>query len=336
MRKKVGLIGNRGNGELIGGQITKTGEVFEYLKNQYGDINEINVYGKKKCILIINVIKVMSRSNNVVIILATPGYFKILPFVIFLKKIFSCTVHEIVIGGVRHEYLKTDVKKLWLEKRIDYIYLESTHLVNMYKNIGFSNCVYLPNFKNFNSIKIKPRKSPQRLIKLCTFSRIDKNKGIDTAVEIILNLNKYCMEKKFLLDIYGPIDEKYQDEFKKIISCSNVTYMGVVNTKASQDTLCKYDILLFPTHWKAEGFPSTFIDAMSAGLPIIASDKDNFKDVIVNGVNGYLVEEYDIEMYCKFIIELVSDEKIFIQFKRNSLKMAEKYKTRNVLSKLVI
>jgi glycosyltransferase involved in cell wall biosynthesis len=47
---------------------------------------------------------------------------------------------------------------------------------------------------------------------------------------------------------------------------------------------------LFPTYWKKKGFPGVIIDAIVAGLPVIATDWNMNTEIIEDGVNGFIIE----------------------------------------------
>ncbi|HET7313111.1 glycosyltransferase family 4 protein [Salinisphaera sp.] len=57
------------------------------------------------------------------------------------------------------------------------------------------------------------------------------------------------------------------------------------------DHLAAFDIFVFPS--RHEGLGSTLLDAMQAGLPIVASDVDGIPEIIEHEVNGLLVPPGD-------------------------------------------
>ena len=66
------------------------------------------------------------------------------------------------------------------------------------------------------------------------------------------------------------------------------------------------DLLLFPSNY-GEGVPTVILEALSTGLPTIASDISGCKEVIKNDFNGYLIEISDIEKWCHKIIYLIEN-----------------------------
>ena len=86
-----------------------------------------------------------------------------------------------------------------------------------------------------------------------------------------------------------------------------------------------YYMLLFPTHWNGEGMPGTIIDALSAGLPIIARRWEFCDDMIDDMYTG-LVYEFDqpekLEEKIKFA---VMNPNVIANMKRKCLDKAPEY-----------
>ena len=57
-----------------------------------------------------------------------------------------------------------------------------------------------------------------------------------------------------------------------------------------------------------EGFPYTILEAMGAGLPIIATKTGSVPNMITDGVNGMLIESRDSAKLAKVISNLIKDE----------------------------
>ena len=84
-------------------------------------------------------------------------------------------------------------------------------------------------------------------------------------------------------------------------------YKGVLQPEEVLTTLRKYDVLIFPTHYEGEGCPGILVEALSVGLPIIASNWKYNEEFVENGVNGFLCEVFDVESYVESIIALAMD-----------------------------
>ena len=109
----------------------------------------------------------------------------------------------------------------------------------------------------------------------------------------------------------NPIDYENPFNIHNDISASkyseNYKYLGVVSGKKKLDLLKKTNILVLPSY--SEGFSRSILEAMSLGKPIICTPVGAHKDVISDGVNGYVVKTGDYKMISKKIIEILENPK---------------------------
>jgi glycosyltransferase involved in cell wall biosynthesis len=65
-------------------------------------------------------------------------------------------------------------------------------------------------------------------------------------------------------------------------------------------------VVLFPS--KREGLPMSGIEAMSMGVPVVASRVPGWTDVVTDGVEGFLVDDGDIDGYVAAVTRLAVDD----------------------------
>lgn len=100
-----------------------------------------------------------------------------------------------------------------------------------------------------------------------------------------------------------------------------VDFVGLVKDKDELfNYLRKSHILVFPTH--SEGLPRTIIEAMSQGLPCLASPVDGVPELLDD---EYLIDYKDIEGYAAKMVELFSDWNAMIQAGSDNYNRAKKY-----------
>ncbi|MFA5283688.1 MAG: glycosyltransferase [Bacilli bacterium] len=74
-----------------------------------------------------------------------------------------------------------------------------------------------------------------------------------------------------------------------------------------------------------EGAPIVILEAMSYGLPIIASDVNGVSDFVKEGVNGYLFKCKDLYAASNFMEKIIHDESISNRLSLNSLDLIKNF-----------
>jgi glycosyltransferase involved in cell wall biosynthesis len=75
----------------------------------------------------------------------------------------------------------------------------------------------------------------------------------------------------------------------------------------------------------SEGLPQTMLEAMSYGLPVIATKVGGIPDVIEHAKTGFLIEPGNSEEIKKYIEILLEDEKLCEEMRDNCLREIQKY-----------
>lgn len=311
--KKVVVVGHldwRGNSMI--GAVVKARNIYDELKNQLGDkqVDNVDIYNWKsrKGQVIQALLGAFARSKNIVIVCSDTSKPLMQAFSV-LKKIFHNKILYCVVGGDIAELLAQNSEQIATLSCIDTFFVETLDCVESLKKLGIRNVELLRNFKcikPLNQKDIKQRKN-EELLAFCTFSRVIEQKGIGDAVRAISAVNQEYECRICKIDIYGPIDETYEDEFKKLIKNYDcATYCGVIESNKSVETLKRYYCLLFPTKYQTEGIPGTIVDGFAAGLPVICSDWVRCRQIVTDGVNGIVYpfgDEKQLKEKIKFSIE---------------------------------
>lgn len=342
-QRQVSVIGHFAFGKnYLDGQTVKTKIVTDELCKQLGNENvlKIDTHGGKITLLKapFQALKALKKCRNVVILPAHNGLRVYAPLLTFFRRFFKKRkLHYVVIGGWLPEFLqkrKQLAKKL---KRFDGIYVETNTMKNALEKQGFTNIFVMPNCKNLQILV------PDELVysngepyKLCAFSRVMKEKGIEDAVKAVKQANEEFGRTVYTLDIYGQVDPnqtQWFEDLKKTFP-EYIKYCGVVDYDKSVEVLKNYFALLFPTHFYTEGIPGTIIDAYAAGIPVIASKWESFSDIINDDTGiGY---DFDSEnALAEILLQVANTPEILLNEKPQCLTEAERYRTENVVKVLI-
>lgn len=124
-----------------------------------------------------------------------------------------------------------------------------------------------------------------------------------SAMELLLPLLPASNDVR--LHIFG--DGEQRGEIEQQIERRRLTDRVVLHGLAprAQDALAQIDLLVLPS--QAEGFGLVLIEAMAAGVPVIATDAPGIRDVVRHGGNGLLVPIGAPAALARAIVRLNSD-----------------------------
>lgn len=340
---KVCVIGHFGFGEeLLNGQTVKTKIITKELKKQFGtdEISVIDTHGGKKEIfkLIFNIHQAIKKSKNIIMMPAQNGVQFFSPLLYFCNYFYHKRIHYVVIGGWLPELLE---KKTWLKKYLKKfygIYVETNTMKLALEKQGFKNIYIMANCKELHILKDNELIfSYAEPYKLCTFSRVMKQKGIEDAIEAVIQVNNKMGKVIFSLDIYGQIDSEQIEWFKDTMKNvpTYINYCGEVPFDKSTDVLRDYFALLFPTYYFGEGFAGTLIDALAVGIPVVASDWRYNPDIVKENKTGYIFKTKDLQDFQSKLMELYKEKEFWIHNKKSILSTANEYLPCNVIKTLL-
>lgn len=90
----------------------------------------------------------------------------------------------------------------------------------------------------------------------------------------------------------------YQYNFKKIFAKSKkyISYKGILEPINNNiyENLSNYDLMIFPTFCKEEGFAGAILDSFISGVPVFASDWKYNSEIIKENITGKLFVSKDI------------------------------------------
>ena len=336
--KRVCIIGHFGHGEnLLNGQTVKTKIVTKEIVKELGkkEVSCIDTHGGVEALMsaFCQALTALKYHKNIIIMPAENGLRIFAPLLVLLNLLFNRKLHYVVIGGWLPEFLKKRKKLTKALMSFDGIYVETNTMRKALEAQGFNNVYVMPNFKDLKILKeselVYHHTEPYRL---CTFSRVMKEKGIEDAVNSVKTVNEQAGRTVYTLDIYGQVDSAQTEWFNELKSTFPlyIKYGELVPFDKSVEVLKNYFALLFPTYYEGEGFAGTLLDAMAAGVPVIASDW-RYNPEIVNEKTGYVYPVHDNHAFVTTLISVGNNPDLLLSKKSDCLKEAEKYRAENVI-----
>lgn len=342
-KKKIGLVGYLGYATLnpiIGGQMSKTRGILQELEHSYpNQIVSVDTSNWKKEIapLIAQCFRVVKQCDVVIIMPNKNGIKFVLPFFSFFKNTGKYSLAYPIVGGwltgllKKHHYLARAIRK------VDYLLPETRQLrdeLSKFTNVPMDVMSIFSTRAPMKKEDIEL--DPAEPFTFCTFSRVTPAKGIDDAIVAISKVNK---EKKHImckLDVWGPIEIGFADHYQKLFNeyCDFVSYKGTLSSDEGLEKLSQYFMLLFPTYYAGEGFPTTVCESMMAGLPVIASNWRFNNELVEDGKTGYLVEVHNTEDLVERILFAVEHTEEVKKMKLQCIEECKRFIPEHVMQNL--
>ena len=163
------------------------------------------------------------------------------------------------------------------------------------------NCVddeYLLNDEEFiEKINTISQRKIKHILYLSNFIR---SKGFPEVLEMAKIEKERGGEKRFHFDFAGKFFQKSEEEFFWNYVKNNgledyVTYHGIVSGDKKRKLLELCDIFCLLTTYPNEGQPISILEAMGNGMVVITTNHAGIPDLVVDGVNGIVVDKYNID-----------------------------------------
>ena len=141
-------------------------------------------------------------------------------------------------------------------------------------------------------------------------SNLIRSKGIYLFLECLQTLQRNQVDFKAI--IIGAEGDVSISEVKDFIMNNGLgkktEVMGPLYGEEKQRVMLRSDMLVFPSFYENEAFPLTILEAMRAGMTVIASNNGAIPEIVDNGVTGYVVPIREVDEMTRKIKFLCENE----------------------------
>lgn len=306
------------NAQPTGGEEAKNQQIVAFIKKNNLAATIIDTHHWKKRILplFFKILKAVlfAKNKNIYISLSHFSTLKLIRFFNALKISKRNNVHYFVVGGEFHNWLAENKIYIGAFKSLKGIYPESFTMVNTLNELGLTNALRIPNFKSIPQVTVNKTYNKLNFVFL---SRISPTKGADLIIEAVNILNTKGLSEDYDVSFYGnfhdSVDNNYKSVFlDKIKPLNNANYKGFLklNEFKNFNILAQYNVMLFPTYWKGEGYPGVLIDAFIAHLPVIASEWNHNKEIVKHNDNGLIIAPKNADALAIAMEDLIKNKSL--------------------------
>ena len=270
-----------------------------------------------------------------------------------LKKYIKKLDTDIIISS-RIEFSKLIKRRDTLNISQEHSYINSKKYINKVKKY----------FKNIDKIVVMTKKAKEDYEKWLKYSNskakvydipnmLEESKVDNFAKfnnKTLISVGRLEKEKDFLtlLDVFKIINEKYSDVKLKIVGeglqrreieekieklnlNNKVILTGRISSQEVQEQMSASSVFVLTS--LCESFSLVLCEAMEIGLPCVSFNIDvGPKEIIQNGINGYLIDNRDVNDMASCIENLLIDENKWNNISNNSIESVKKYYSKNVVN----
>jgi len=250
-----------------GNSKTKAQKLISVKSEHYqGDYSEVHEYN--------NIAQAFKRADNFDIIHCAVEHKSL----IFAELVKTPSLHSVRYG----EFFKQE-KDLFKEYRnLNYVGI-SKSLKRILPFINWRDFIY--NGIDYQDFKQSKKEGDYLLF----LARVSPQKGIDIAIKVAKKL-------KMKLIIAGKIsltDKAFlEKEFYPYVDGKQIIYLGEVLGEKKKKLLSQAYCLIQPNR-VVEAFGNSILEAMASATPVVVYNQGAFKELIINGKNGYVVDSFE-------------------------------------------
>jgi glycosyltransferase involved in cell wall biosynthesis len=237
---------------------------------------------------------------------------------------------------------KYDLAPAYQKKMIDFLFRKADLVGCLTRNwqllyqkkFGLSNTVVIPNMIHPPDFEASSRIIPTQgqPVQLAFLGLIHEKKGIFEMVQMVAD-NKAEFTGKLIIHIggIGKVDELNELIIRNGLE-DIVKFRGWFGESNKATLYKEVDAFILPSH--NEGLPVVILEAMSYGLPIIATRVGGIPEIMEHEVNGFLFEKGDVVAMKTAIRAYINNHDLMRTHGRNSLELVKNYFPGQVLPQI--
>lgn len=149
-----------------------------------------------------------------------------------------------------------------------------------------------------------------------------KRKGIEEFVSCYIKLKKTFRALKGYVIGEGPYEIKqYYTTIARNAECSDdLIFTGQIEHQEMVEIFTQGGVFCLTSH--VEASPNALMEAMAAGLPVVAMNVGDLQYRVENSVSGFIVSRNSVEDMINSVVRLLSDESLYLSFGKRGREIA--------------
>lgn len=215
---------------------------------------------------------------------------------------YKCSVKFLCDGIITNTYTIKEEYEKFLPVEKDFIKVIFNGVESVQNNV-----------KGFDYLNYVPENAKNPLVILST-GRLARQKGFEYLIEAAGRIIKQHPNVFFFLAGKGKVEAELKSQIRNLGIEKNFILLGFVEDIHS--LLKAADIFVFSSLY--EGMPNSILEAMAHGLPVISTNVNGVKELIDQGVNGYMVEPGKSDSLYDALVHVLYHQEEIKQLGRNA------------------
>ncbi len=157
---------------------------------------------------------------------------------------------------------------------------------------------------------------------LISVGRLAPEKNWTTLFDAVALVCKQFQNVRLVLLGSGPQAKELEEYTEKLGIQDRVTFVGLVPMDEVPNYLKAADLFVFASISETQGLVT--MEAMSAGLPVVAVDAPGTSDEVVDGEQGLLTEN-DSEALAKAILQVLGNQTLYEKLQEGAFRKAQSF-----------
>lgn len=164
--------------------------------------------------------------------------------------------------------------------------------------------------------------------------RLVENKGVHILLRAFCEVQRKVDAVKLVIVGSGELEGDLRSLAQRLGVEKKVLFLGKFPQEKMPFIYSGADIFVLPTLY-SEPFGIAAVEALSSGVPVIASNIGGLKEIVENGNVGYLIKPSDAKMLESFLVRLLSNDTERDRLGKNARKRAlDKFDWKKIGSKV--
>ena len=166
---------------------------------------------------------------------------------------------------------------------------------------------------------------------LISVGRLEKEKDFLTLLDVFKIINNKYNDVKLKIVGEGLQRREIEEKIEKLNLNNKVILTGRISSQEVQEQMSASSVFVLTS--LCESFSLVLCEAMEIGLPCVSFNIDvGPKEIIQNGINGYLIDNRDVNDMASCIENLLIDENKWNKISKNSIESVKKYYSESVVN----